>query len=290
MAGRYKVYKHTSPSGKVYIGITCQAVEKRWLNGKGYSHSTYFYQAIQKYGWDSFEHEVLYTGLTKEEAEAKEIELIEEYKSNQREHGYNLSSGGECGAVGVVRSKETKKKMSESRKGKRLPEDVKQERLLARNAKIANGGKSYALQEILEHLDDIERWCKEGATEQQIAQNFGITRQTFSKYKKNNLSIFNAIKKGRLKLVDELKGALYQKAVGFEYTEQKIIQERDKDTGELVITKKETYIKKALPDVASLNLLLKNYDTEGWANEPQLLALRKEELEFHKEKLKKSEW
>lgn len=290
MAGRYKVYKHTSPSGKVYIGITCQAVEKRWLNGKGYSHSTYFYQAIQKYGWDSFEHEVLYTGLTKEEAEAKEIELIKEYKSNQKEYGYNLSSGGECGAVGVKRSEETKKKMSESKKGKKLPEDVRQERLLARNAKLANGGKACALQEILEHLDDIERWSGEGATEEQIAKNFGITRQTFSKYKKNNISIFNAIKKGRTNLVDELKGALAQKAMGFEYKEQKIIEERDKETGELIVVRRETYIKKALPDVASINLLLKNYDTDNWANEPQLLALKREELEFHKEKLKKSEW
>ena len=33
---KYTVYKHTSPSGKVYIGITCRKPKYRWNNGKGY--------------------------------------------------------------------------------------------------------------------------------------------------------------------------------------------------------------------------------------------------------------
>ena len=33
MNENYKLYKHTSPSGKVYIGITCQEVEDRWRRG-----------------------------------------------------------------------------------------------------------------------------------------------------------------------------------------------------------------------------------------------------------------
>ena len=47
----YCVYKHTSPNGMVYIGITRQNPIKRWMNGKGYSYNTYFYNAILKYGW-----------------------------------------------------------------------------------------------------------------------------------------------------------------------------------------------------------------------------------------------
>lgn len=30
----FTVYRHTSPSGKVYIGITCQDVKNRWQNGR----------------------------------------------------------------------------------------------------------------------------------------------------------------------------------------------------------------------------------------------------------------
>lgn len=52
----YTVYMHVSPSGKRYIGITSQKVEKRWANGKGYKTQQYFYRAIKKYGWNNFQH------------------------------------------------------------------------------------------------------------------------------------------------------------------------------------------------------------------------------------------
>ena len=66
---RYCVYKHTSPNGKVYIGITSQNPIARWRNGKGYSNNTHFKNAIDKYGWDNFKHEILHSELSKEEAE-----------------------------------------------------------------------------------------------------------------------------------------------------------------------------------------------------------------------------
>lgn len=109
----YTVYKHTSPSGKVYIGITCRKPEYRWNNGKAYKRSTMFYRAIQKYGWDNIKHEILFEGLTKEEACAKEQELIKSYHSMDSRYGYNLTSGGEMCEV----SDETRRKMSEQRKG-----------------------------------------------------------------------------------------------------------------------------------------------------------------------------
>lgn len=99
MSNRYFVYKHTCPNGKVYIGITCQTPSKRWHNGKGYVQNKYFYSAISKYGWDNIKHEILFDSLTKEEACKKEIELIAQYRSNLHEYGYNLSVGGEQGAL-----------------------------------------------------------------------------------------------------------------------------------------------------------------------------------------------
>ena len=78
----YSVYMHTSPNGKVYIGITSLPVERRWQQGKNYKTSRHFFNAIKKYGWENIKHEVLFCGLTKEEAEQKEIELIAKHKSN----------------------------------------------------------------------------------------------------------------------------------------------------------------------------------------------------------------
>lgn len=93
----YYVYMHISPSGKKYIGITGQnPPEKRWLNGEGYAYNIHFYRAIQKYGWNNFEHKILFSGLTKEEAEEKEIEFISLYDSTNIDNGYNVMSGGIC--------------------------------------------------------------------------------------------------------------------------------------------------------------------------------------------------
>ena len=133
---KYCVYCHTNKiNEKKYIGITSQKPERRWNNGEGYKNNVYFYRAIQKYGWHNFTHEILYTDLTKEDAENLEIKLIKEYETRFNEKGYNIESGGNVQKdvaletrrkisekkTGFRHSEESKKKMSESRKGKESP-------------------------------------------------------------------------------------------------------------------------------------------------------------------------
>ena len=100
MENTYCVYKHTAPNGKVYIGITRRAPNVRWgLDGKRYKNNCHFYNAIQKYGWDNFDHEVLFEGLSAYQAGEKEKELIELYDSATPAHGYNNTHGGEHGKM-----------------------------------------------------------------------------------------------------------------------------------------------------------------------------------------------
>lgn len=97
----YTVYKHTCPNGKVYIGITMQKPYKRWCGGMGYIKNQHFFRAILKYGWDNISHEILYEGLSEEQAYETEKRLIKEYRSNEFAYGYNQSSGGEYSGSGV---------------------------------------------------------------------------------------------------------------------------------------------------------------------------------------------
>ena len=113
MKKEWTVYKHTAPNGKVYIGITCRKPEYRRKNGKGYIGQI-FGRAIEKYGWDNIQHEIIAEGLTKEEAGQMEIELIAKYRSNDSRFGYNDESGG----FTPKQSYKTKKKNSEAHKGK----------------------------------------------------------------------------------------------------------------------------------------------------------------------------
>lgn len=91
---KYIVYKHTSPSGKVYIGITHQKPIERWLtDGSGYKRHPPFYNAILKYGWDNFKHEVLLENRSESEAKYAERYLIKWYKLHNI--CYNVSDGGD---------------------------------------------------------------------------------------------------------------------------------------------------------------------------------------------------
>lgn len=58
----------------------------------------------------------MFTSLSKEEAEKKEIELIAQYKSDQRAYGYNIQHGGNT--LGK-QAEETKKKIGIANKGKK---------------------------------------------------------------------------------------------------------------------------------------------------------------------------
>lgn len=95
MADNYTVYIHTNKvNGKKYIGITKQEPKRRWQNGLGYLN-TYFGNAIVKYGWDNFNHDIIMSGLSKDMACQLEIALIAQFRTNEREYGYNISEGGE---------------------------------------------------------------------------------------------------------------------------------------------------------------------------------------------------
>jgi len=119
----YTVYAHINKTNsKTYIGITSQDVNRRWRNGEGYKTGykteTYFYNAIKKYGWDNFDHEIIASRLTEIEAKKFEILLISKLETNDRAKGYNLTLGGD-GSKGFKYSDEAKLEMSKSRSGEK---------------------------------------------------------------------------------------------------------------------------------------------------------------------------
>ena len=90
------VYVHTNKTNKKrYVGITSQAnLKLRSKNGKAYKGCPYFYRAIEKYGWDNFDHEVLVSNLTETEAKEMERFYIELFRTTNLMFGYNIDSGG----------------------------------------------------------------------------------------------------------------------------------------------------------------------------------------------------
>ena len=139
------------------------------------------------------------------------------------------------------------------------------------------------LSNIKPHLEDIKRWAVY-KTDAQIAKELGVAPQTFCGYKNKNPELVEALKRGRDKLVENIKNALIKRAEGFQYEEKVIVKKEGK------IVREEIYTRTALPDVAAANLLLKNYDREFWRNDPAADEHKKEELKIQKKKLAAAEW
>ena len=130
----WKIYKHTlmlecASKGKSYIGQTsAENPNRRWAHGKGYSRKNpLFYNAIKKYGWDNFKHEILFDNIsTLEEANKIEIELIAKYHTyigDPECWGYNTTPGGS--GRPHKQTEETKQKISQTLTGRKFTEEHK---------------------------------------------------------------------------------------------------------------------------------------------------------------------
>lgn len=182
---RYLIYKHVSPSGKIYIGQTCQIPERRWMNGLGYKAHPYFFNAIRKYGWDNFEHVIIADDLTKKEADWLEKYLIAYYETMNPLKGYNLTKGGE-GSLGRVASEETRRKISEANKGKHThqlgkkhSDEAKQKMSIAQRGKVISEDTRKKMSEAKENYVP---WNK-GLKGVQVAWNKGKSPSNETKQK-----------------------------------------------------------------------------------------------------------
>lgn len=121
----YVVYMHINKTNnKKYVGKTSQSINQRWRsNGSGYKGQV-FGRAIAKYGWDNFEHIIVAKGLSEEESNWLEIELIAAWDTMNPNNGYNRTKGGD-GQNGATISEETRMKISKSQKGKITSEETK---------------------------------------------------------------------------------------------------------------------------------------------------------------------
>ena len=118
----FYIYCHTAPNGKRYIGQTCQNPEVRWSRGRGYRAQHFFGHAIAKYGWDSFDHQILAVVHSKKIADLYERHYIAKYDTFNEEHGYNLTEGG-GGRVGYKMSVDERRKLGDRTRGKSPTEE-----------------------------------------------------------------------------------------------------------------------------------------------------------------------
>ena len=209
------VYKHTSPSGKSYIGQTDNYKRRCGAHKQENNACVAFSFAIKKYGWDSFNHEILEENLTIEEANFWEEFYIKEINSLVP-NGYNLRDGGNNSRL----SKEIRKKISESRIGKKIHTEISK-------IKIGESSRNRS-QETIEKMSKSakKRPPVSEETREKISFNSkNISQDTRNKISKANSNPSKEVRDKRIKALTGKKHTEETKAKIGSYHKGKIISE-----------------------------------------------------------------
>lgn len=133
---------------------------------------------------------------------------------------------------------------------------------------MAKGKYEYWL--TAEGLLQLGRWARNGLTDEQIACNMGICRDTLNEWKKKYSVISDTLKKNKEIVDTQVENALLQKALGINKTIKKPIKVKEVkyDCGKRISEKEhieyadeEIYIP---PDTTAQIFWLKNRKPEDW--------------------------
>lgn len=138
----WKIYRHVSPEGKIYVGRTSKdRLEQRTgKRGQYYKQNERFYSDIQKFGWDTFKHEILETCCTEKESMDLEIKYISMFNSTDPEKGYNKSIGGYPCNMGITEEERKRKNREYSKRWK----ENNYERYLETRRRLDHSEKTHA--------------------------------------------------------------------------------------------------------------------------------------------------
>ena len=115
-----------------------------------------------------------------------------------------------------------------------------------------------------EGLLKIEGWARDGLTDEQIAHNIGISRETLNQWKNKFSDISDTLKRGKEVVDRRVENALLKRALGYEYEEVKEKFENGICV-ERTITKKEV-----VADTTAQIFWLKNRKPDEWRDKPEV--------------------
>ena len=156
------------------------------------------------------------------------------------------------------------------------------------------GRKSKYESHIKPHLEKIDKWLSDGASEKQCAENLGISYATWNNYKARYVELKDLCEKPRANLIEDLRSALVKKALGFTYEEkeQYIKQEVDPDTKRPIgkpIMHTRIVTKQALPDTTAIFGALNLYD-DDYVKDRKQYELKQQELELRRLSAEQKDW
>ena len=109
------------------------------------------------------------------------------------------------------------------------------------------------------HVPALKWLGMTGMRDDEIAKELGISRGTLYNWRKRCPEAMESLAEGKAIADAVVVDSLYQRACGFDYTEEKTVTGSDGET-----IKTETYKKHAAPDATSMIFWLKNRRPDQW--------------------------
>lgn len=142
--------------------------------------------------------------------------------------------------------------------------------------------------QVKERFHDIETWLKKGLSEYQIYTNLGISKTTWESYKKKYSELIDLLKKGKECQVSEVENSLFKLATGFYYYVDEAIKVKEPGGGERIEVVRLQKFKP--PETGAAAFFLKNKAREDYADNPQMVDLKKQELEIRRKESEFKAW
>lgn len=129
-------------------------------------------------------------------------------------------------------------------------------------------------------LKQIADWKRNGATDEQVCKQLHVSCSVFYAAKAKHKEFSDVLKISRDGFVADLRGELARLAFKHELTTTKEYTATDAEGIAKTCVEKTT--KEIDGNIAAIHLLLKNLDRKNWADNPQNVELKKQELELKK--------
>lgn len=142
-------------------------------------------------------------------------------------------------------------------------------------------GRKSKIDIVRENIEQIKQWKRQGATDEQIFKQLGVSKACWYKYLADNQDLKDALKTSVEYFVMDLRGELARQAMKHTIETKKTYIKKDLVTGHNV-QYQEITTKEVDGNIGAIHLLLKNLDSEHWKENWDSYEFKKQELELRK--------
>ncbi len=116
-----------------------------------------------------------------------------------------------------------------------------------------------------EFNDQAKKLCLLGATDKDLADFFGVNKDTINEWKKKHKGFSDSLKESKAEADARVVRSLYQRAIGYDHTDTHFASYE----GEII---SKEHMRHFIPDVTACIFWLKNRDPENWRDVHEIVG------------------